>query len=104
MRLAAPEDCLVNPGCGAGLAATYGLDVAPVLTPLTVADAGVPALDDGVAEVAIAFSTDPQVSRPDIVTLADDRRMLGPDRLVPVLRRGMLREFSGARARRSRAA
>jgi glycine betaine/choline ABC-type transport system substrate-binding protein len=100
VRLAAPQDCLVNPGCGADLAATYGLDVAPVFTPLTVADAGVPALDDGVAEVAIAFSTDPQVSRPDVVTLADDRRMLGPDRLVPVLRRAMLREFSGPRARR----
>ncbi len=94
VRLAAPEDCLVNPGCGEGLRATYALDVAPAFTPLTVADAGIGALDDGVAEVAVAFSTDPQVSRPDIVTLRDDRRMLGPDRLVPVLRRGMLRELS----------
>ena len=100
VRLAAPEDCLVNPGCGEGLRATYALDVAPAFTPLAVADAGIGALDDGVAEVAVAFSTDPQVSRPDIVTLRDDRRMLGPDRLVPVLRRGMLRALGTRRARR----
>ncbi|MET0686119.1 MAG: glycine betaine ABC transporter substrate-binding protein [Solirubrobacteraceae bacterium] len=100
VRLAAPEDCLTNQGCGVGLAASYGLDVAPVFTPLAVADAGIAALDDGVAEVAVAFSTDPQVSRPDIVTLRDDRRMIGADRLVPVLRRGMLRELGRRKARR----
>ena len=38
--------------------------------PLTVADAGISALDDGVAEVAVAFSSNPQVSRPDIVVAA----------------------------------
>ena len=100
VRLAAPEDCLTNQGCGVGLAASYGLDVAPVFAPLAVADAGIAALDDGVAEVAVAFSTDPQVSRPDIVTLRDDRRMIGADRLVPVLRRGMLRELGKRKARR----
>jgi glycine betaine/choline ABC-type transport system substrate-binding protein len=100
VRLAAPEDCLVNPGCGEGLRASYGLDVASVFTPLEVADAGIAALDDGVAEVAVAFSTDPQVSRPDIVTLRDDRRMLGSDRLVPVLRNGMLRDLGKRKARR----
>ena len=102
-RLAAPADCLTNPGCGAGLRAVYGLDVASVFTPLTVADAGVSALDDGVAEVAVAFSTDPQVSRPDMLTLADDRGMLGPDRLVPVVRRDLLRALSARRAQRLRA-
>ena len=91
VRLAAPSDCLVNPACGVGLKSVYGLDVSPAFVPLTVADAGIGALDDGAAEVAIAFSSSPQVSRPDIVTLRDDRRMVYPDRVVPIVRSSLLR-------------
>ena len=100
VRLAAPSDCLVNPGCGVGLKSVYGLDVRPAFVPLTVADAGIGALDDGAAEVAVAFSSNPQVSRPDIVTLRDDRRMVYPDRVVPVVRRGLLRAYGHARRAR----
>ena len=99
VRLAAPADCLVNPGCGVGLRSAYGLDVRPAFVPLTVADAGIGALDDGVAEVAVAFSSNPQVSRPDIVTLRDDRQMIFPDRIVPVVRQGLLRQYGSGAAR-----
>ncbi len=99
VRLAAPADCLANPGCGVGLQSVYGLDVRSAFVPLTVADAGIGALDDGAAEVAVAFSSNPQVSRPDIVTLSDDRRMVYPDRLVPIVRSGLLRAY-GPRAAR----
>jgi glycine betaine/choline ABC-type transport system substrate-binding protein len=99
VRLAAPEDCLSNPGCGPGLADVYKLDVRSVFVPLAVADAGVSALDDGIAEVGVAFSTNPQVSRPDILTLADDRGMLGENRLAPVVKRSILRAY-GPRLRK----
>ncbi len=104
VRLAAPSDCLVNPGCGVGLKSAYGLDVSPAFVPLTVADAGIDALDDGAAEVAVAFSSNPQVSRPDIVTLRDDRRMVYPDRVVPIVRSSLLRAYGrrGASDIRSR--
>jgi glycine betaine/choline ABC-type transport system substrate-binding protein len=92
-RLAAPQDCPTNPNCAPGLARVYGLDVSSVFVPLTVADAGISALDDGAAEVAVAFSTNPQVSRPDILTLRDDRGLAGEDRLAPVARRGLLRAY-----------
>jgi glycine betaine/choline ABC-type transport system substrate-binding protein len=95
-RLAAPSDCLTNTGCGVGLRSAYGLDVRSVFVPLRVADAGISALDDGTAEVAVAFSSDPQVSRPDIVTLRDDRSMIYPDRVVPVVRRELLKGYGGA--------
>jgi glycine betaine/choline ABC-type transport system substrate-binding protein len=98
-RLAAPADCATNPNCAPGLATVYGLDVRSVLVPLAVADAGISALDDGTAEVAVAFSTDPQVSRPDIRTLEDDRGMVGEDRLVPIARRALLRDH-GRRLRK----
>jgi glycine betaine/choline ABC-type transport system substrate-binding protein len=99
VRLAAPSDCLTNPNCGPGLQRTYGVDVSPFFVPLTVADAGISALDDGLAEIAVAFSSDPQVSRPDVRVLRDDKDMVGPDPVVPVLRAKVLRDY-GPRLRR----
>ena len=98
VRLAAPADCLTNPGCGPGLARVYDLDVSGVHVPLEVADAGIRALDDGLGEVAVAFSSNPEVSRPDILTLDDDKDMVGSDRIVPVVRSSLLRAY-GPRAR-----
>ena len=103
-RLAAPVDCLTNSGCGRGLRSVYGLDVQSAFTPLTVADAGVEALDNGLAEVAVAFSSNPQLSRPDIVTLRDDKRMGYADRVVPVVRRRTLRTHGPDLRRRLNAA
>jgi glycine betaine/choline ABC-type transport system substrate-binding protein len=58
-----------------------------------VSDAGIGALDDGLAEIAVAFSSDPQVSRPDIFTVRDDKRMVHADRVVPVVRTQLLRAY-----------
>ena len=98
VRLAAPSDCLTNSGCGVGLKSVYGLDVSSVFSPLTVADAGVAALDDGDAEIAVAFSSDPQLSRPDVVSLRDDKRMIYADRVVPVVRSRLLRAYGRSAA------
>ena len=98
VRLAAPGDCLTNPGCGPGLARVYKLDVSGVHVPLEVADEGIRALDDGIGEVAVAFSSNPEVSRPDIVTLEDDMDMVRSDRIVPAVRTSLLRSY-GRRAR-----
>jgi glycine betaine/choline ABC-type transport system substrate-binding protein len=100
VRLAAPSDCLTNPNCGPGLERIYGVDVTSVFVPLTVADSGISALDDGLAEVAVAFSSDPEVSRPDVRTLRDDRAMVGPDPVVPVIRARLLRAYGPRGARR----
>jgi glycine betaine/choline ABC-type transport system substrate-binding protein len=102
VRLAAPSDCLTNPNCGPGLQRVYGADVSPVFVPLTVADSGISALDDGVAEVAVAFSSDPEVSRPDVRTLRDDKGMVGPDHVVPVMRAALLRAYGRKGARHIR--
>ena len=87
-RIASP-----TPVAASGLKSVYGLDVAPVFVPLTVADAGISALDDGDAEVAVAFSSIRRSRGPDIVTLRDDRRMIYPDRVVPVVRSELLRAY-----------
>ena len=72
---AAPEDCLSNPNCGVGLEATYR------------------------ADIAVAFSSNPGVSRPAVLQLRDDRGMVGEDHVVPVIRRGLLAAY-GRKARR----
>jgi glycine betaine/choline ABC-type transport system substrate-binding protein len=99
VRLAAPADCATNPTCAPGLREIYGLRVDDALVPLAVADRGVAALDDGVAQVAVAFTSSPSVSRPDILALRDDKAMLKPDHVVPVMRASVLRAY-GARGAR----
>src|SRR3954469_11469239 len=85
-RLAAGTDCPRNVNCIPGFRRVYRIDPTSVFTPLKVADAGIQALADGAAEVAVAFSSNPQLSRPDIVALRDDRRMITADHVVPVVR------------------
>jgi subtilisin family serine protease len=100
VRLAAPVDCPRNPSCVPGFRRVYRIDPTSSLVRLKVADAGVQALDDGVAEIAVAFSSNPQLSRPDIVTLRDDRRMIARDHIVPVVRKALLSRYGAPLRRR----
>lgn len=105
VRLAAPEDCLTNPNCAPGLERVYGGGPPPdQLVKLEVADAGIQALDAGRAEVAVAFSSDPELSRPDVLPLRDDRRMIGSDHVVPVIRSSVARRYGRRLTRRINAA
>src|SRR3954468_1747590 len=100
VRLAAAKDCARNVNCIPGFKRVYRADPTSVLTTLKVADAGIQALDDGVAEVAVAFSSNPQLSRPDIMTLRDDRHMITDDHIVPVMRAAVLRRYGRPLRRR----
>jgi glycine betaine/choline ABC-type transport system substrate-binding protein len=99
VRLAAPADCSTNPNCLPGLERTYGVKNAPLVS-LKVPDAGIEALDDGLAEVAVAFTSSPKLSRPDVTTLRDDKHMIGPDRVVPVIRSSVLKRYGRPLRRR----
>jgi subtilisin family serine protease len=100
VRLAAATDCVRNVNCVPGFKRAYAMDPTPQLVTLKVADAGIQALDDGSAEVALAFSSNPQLSRPDIVELADDRHMISADHVVPIVRASVVRRY-GRRLRRA---
>src|SRR3954451_24585947 len=93
VRLAASKDCSRNVNCIPGFKRVYGMDPTSLFTPLKVADSGIQELDDGFAEVAVAFSSNPQLSRPDVLTLRDDRNMIPADHIVPVVRRSLLRRY-----------
>ena len=100
VRFAAGTDCARNINCIPGFKRVYGIDPTSVFTPRTVADAGVQALDDGIAEVAVVFSSNPQLSRPDILALRDDKGMISEDHIVPVIRRSLLRRYGRPLRRR----
>jgi len=104
LRLAAASDCRQNPNCAPGFQRVYHFDPSASLVRLKVADAGVQALDDGLAEVAVVFSSNPQLSRPDILPLRDDGHMITPDHVVPIVRSSMLRRYGPALRRRLNAA
>src|ERR1700750_2457860 len=73
VRLAAASDCAQNINCIPGFKRVYHVDPSGSFVTLKVADAGIEALDDGLAEVAVAFSSNPELSRPDVVSLIDDK-------------------------------
>jgi subtilisin family serine protease len=100
VRLAAASDCPVHPSCIPGFKRVYRMDPTPEYVKLAVADGGIEALDDGLAEVALAFSSNPELSRPDILPLRDDKHMIPPDHVLPVVRGSLLRRY-GAGLRRT---
>src|SRR3954469_8946948 len=100
VRFAAPTSCPVNANCIPGFKRVYRVDPSPFYVRLQVADAGLRALDDGRAEVALAFTSNPELSRPDILTLRDDRHMISADHVVPIVRRSSLRRYGRALRRR----
>src|SRR4051812_37307539 len=104
LRLAAAADCSRNPNCAPGFRRVYGFDPSSALVRLKVADAGVQALDDGLAEVAVVFSSNPELSRPDILPLRDDRHMITDDHVVPIVREALLERYGTALRRRLNAA
>src|SRR6185295_4893880 len=104
VRLAAASDCRQNPNCAPGFKRVYDFDPSASLVRLKVADAGIQALDDGLAEVAVAFSSNPQLSRPDVLALRDDREMISSDHVVPVVRTSLLKRYGPALRRRLDAA
>ena len=104
VRLAAASDCQRNRNCAPGFRRVYHVDPSGSLVRLKVADAGIQALDDGLAEVAVAFSSNPQLSRPDIVALRDDRHMISSDHVVPVVSTALLRRYGAPLRKRLNAA
>ena len=86
--LGGPPECPTRPFCLVGLEQTYGLSFKEFV-PL---DAGGPltrsALDHGVIDVAVLFSTDPAID--DLVELADDRGLQPAENVTPLVRRSVV--------------
>ncbi|MDQ3898170.1 MAG: ABC transporter substrate-binding protein [Actinomycetota bacterium] len=84
LALAGPPECPQRPFCLSGYQRVYGLHFARFM-PLDTEQQRATALDDGVVDVAVMFTTDGRLATGDLVLLRDDRRLQPNENVVPLL-------------------
>jgi osmoprotectant transport system substrate-binding protein len=81
-----PPECSTRRLCLLGLSDTYGLEFGNLVT----VDAGGPlthhALNEGLVDVALLFTTDPGIADEDLVELNDDRGLQPAESITPLIR------------------
>ncbi len=95
LTLGGPPECPQRPFCAVGLKKTYGIDF-KLFLPL---DAGGPltvsAIDSGLVDVALLFTSDPSIQTHNLVLLEDDKHLQLADNLIPVVRNDLLAKAPG---------
>jgi osmoprotectant transport system substrate-binding protein len=81
-----PAECLARPLCMIGLEEVYGLSFDAFESLDAGGPATVAALAGGEVQVALLFTTNPQIGIKRFVVLEDDRSLQPPENVVPVLR------------------
>jgi osmoprotectant transport system substrate-binding protein len=84
--LGGPPECPRRERCLVGLHAVYGLSFASFV-PLAGSELVRRALDDGVIDVGVLFTTDAVLADDTVVALADDRALQPAENVVPLVRR-----------------
>jgi osmoprotectant transport system substrate-binding protein len=90
--LTGPPECPSRPFCLPGLRSVYGLRFARFV-PLDTERQRAEAVQQGVVDVAVMFSTDGYVAAGDFMWLADDRRLQPVDNVVPVVTAGAVERY-----------
>jgi osmoprotectant transport system substrate-binding protein len=84
MTLAAPPECATRPYCLPGLERVYGLRFGEV-TAYDAESQRLTAVGEGLADVAVVFTTDGRLAAGDFVVLDDDRDLQPAENVVPVV-------------------
>jgi osmoprotectant transport system substrate-binding protein len=82
--VAGPSECPGRPFCLQGLESVYGLTFAE-FSPYDAQTQRITALEEGVVDVAVVFTTDGLLAARDLVLLADDRNLQPAENVVPVV-------------------
>jgi osmoprotectant transport system substrate-binding protein len=82
--LGGPAECPSRPLCLLGLEQVYGLHFASFI-PFENQAQERTALEQGVIDVAVMFTTDGRLADPDLRLLVDDRRLQPAENIVPVV-------------------
>lgn len=93
--LAGPSECPARPYCLLGLRRVYGVTVNRFMAVDDEAQRE-RALEEGVVDVAVTFTTSGAVASGQVVLLRDDRALQPTERVVPVVSQRALRRY-GAR-------
>jgi osmoprotectant transport system substrate-binding protein len=92
LTLAGPPECPERPYCLQGLSSRYGLRFA-TFAPFATEDERFTALEEGLADVAVLFTTDADLATPDLVVLQDDRRLQPAENVVPIVSDAVLSRY-----------
>jgi osmoprotectant transport system substrate-binding protein len=93
--LGGPTECPTRPYCLAGLRDVYGLKVKQFLA-FDDEKQRATALDEGVIDVAVTFTTDGQLATGRLVLLRDDRRLQPTEEVVPVVSSRAIQRYGAA--------
>lgn len=85
LTLGGPPECPDREYCLRGLTRVYGMTFAEFVA-LDGASRSHRALQEGVVDVAVMFTTDGHLAMQDLVTLEDDRHLQPPENVVPAVR------------------
>ncbi|MGH2755807.1 MAG: ABC transporter substrate-binding protein [Actinomycetota bacterium] len=88
-----PAECPARPLCLVGLQETYGLEFAEFRPLDTGGPVTVDALDTGVIDVAILFTTNPAIPANDFIMLRDDLDLQPHENVVPMVRTEAVEHF-----------
>ncbi len=89
LTIGGPPECPSRPRCLVGLDDVYGLRFGPFI-PLAQGRLVIRALEEGVIDVGVVFTTDAALVSGDLVVLADDRHLQPADNVVPVVRQAVV--------------
>jgi len=95
LSIAGPAECPRRPYCLPGLAQTYGISFRSFVAYPSESQR-ITALEQGLVDVAVVFTTDGVLAERSLVLLPDDRRLQPSEQLVPVVSDRAL-EVGGAR-------
>jgi osmoprotectant transport system substrate-binding protein len=96
LTLGGPPECAERSRCLLGLEDLYGLRFASFV-PLATQEFVRRALDDGVVDVGLLFTTEAALAGSSLVLLEDDRRLQPVENVVPVVRQDVLGDGRVAR-------
>jgi osmoprotectant transport system substrate-binding protein len=88
-----PPECPERPLCLAGLEQHYGLNFQEFLSLDASGPATTGALQTGEVDVALLFTTDPDIAAHDLVLLEDDRELQPAENVVPIVRSVVLDRY-----------
>lgn len=95
LALGGPPECPARPYCLEGFQRVYGLHMARFLA-FDTEQQRTTALDQGVVDVAVVFTTDAVLGSGTLVLLADDRHLQPAENIVPVVSHRVVERY-GAR-------
>ena len=90
-----PPECATRPLCLAGLREVYGIQFAEVVPLDAGGELTHQALETGIIDVALLFSTDPAIASGDLVELVDDRALQPAENVTPIVRRDVIDRYGG---------